>query len=228
MKKIFSIILLFCLGTSAFAVEYNNLNKEKKTEKYKAPSFLKGFGLATAYYRQLPNNTNKDKLVDLATQAKDDDNLISGNKYIYNRKFQIIKRNVYDAEFPEKAETIFMPNYPKALTYFAESAKETKSPIAAYEGLMIIRTYLGQNYKNSKKLINKFTDILYKNGDCEGYLSEGRKFLYGTNNVKQDVKKAKNIFTKGLKVCSNVSYYGTVMYSKILTANIIIKQKSKK
>ena len=229
MSFIKTSILTILAVSTMFGATYQKVSDSKiEKVKYNVPEFLKGMGLAEAYYRQLPNDKNKDDLVDLATQAKEDQDFLDGNKYIYNKKYQLLQKDIYDAEFPQKPKTILMPDYPKALYAFSKSVEKTGSPISAYEGLMIIRNYLGPNFRNTKDLRMKFTDVLYNNGDCEGYLEKGREYLYGAEGVSKDPKKAKEIFKEGLTVCNNVNYFGTILSSKMLTADIYIKKENKK
>jgi len=226
--KIAPILLTAFLSVSALHAEfYINVDKEapKKVE-YKVPDFLKGMDLAEAFFRQLPEGMNKDQIVDMMTMVKNDRDFEMGNKVLYNDRYKLKKKNVYDQEFPGAPQTILMPNYPKALEYFTKSVQKNKNPIAAYEGIMIINTYLGKNYKNNKKLLKIFEDVLFKAGTCEGYLARGKRLLYGYDNTPVQLDAAAKIFQKGLKKCQNVNYYGTVMSSKLLTVESY-KRKNK-
>ena len=94
-------ILSILVTVSVFGATYQKVSDVKvKKIKYDVPGFLKGMGLAEAYYRQLPNNKDKDDLVDLATQAKNDQDFFFFIKYFYNKKYQLLQKDTYDAEFP--------------------------------------------------------------------------------------------------------------------------------
>ncbi len=229
MRILTSIVLTIFLSVSAYAVNYKKVNVDNKNSEYKIPNFVQGMGLAEAYFRQLPKKMNKKEWNNIILKMKSDKNFIKANNYLYNKRFQILKKDVYDPEFHGIGKTILVPNYPKALEFFTKSVEKTKSTISAYEGLMIIKSFLGKKYKNNKVLAKKFTLILYRNNTCEGLYSMGKSFLYGTKYIQKNPKKAKEIFIKGLKECNNISYYGTIFTSKILTANIYLKeQKSNK
>lgn len=224
-EKMFKKSILFAaiVTTSLYAVSYG----KPKADELKAPKLLKGMPLAESYFGQLPKDLTKDELVDLIDMLKDDEDFKKGNQYLYNGKYKIKKKNVYDAEFPLSPRTIEMANYPEALKYFEKSAK-SGNPVAAYEGALIIKNYLGESYKNAKKDMKLFMDVLYENKTCEGYLLKGRSLLYGRYGEKVDLKKAKMVFLEGLKKCKDISFYGNVFSGKLLTIDVKERRKGNK
>lgn len=225
-KSILASGLLVLATTSLMAVSYEKTKENKEDTSFKAPASLKKIPLAKGFYSQLPKDTAPAKLQKWNELVLEDRDFQRANDFIYNKKYQIVKENQYDAEFPGAPSTIAMPNYPKAIASLAESVRKTGNPIAAYEGSMIINTYLGLKFKNAKTMQKMFTEALYRERTCEGFLNKGKSLMYGTLE-KKNLTKAKQVLEEGIKRCKGVSFYEMAISSKMLSANMKMSREKR-
>jgi len=127
------------------------------------------------------------------------------NAYLYNKKYQKnIKITIGDPNVlkSQKVVTSKSPDYVSALRELASCAKDTNNPVAAWEGIKIITSYLGINYKTNIATYKKLSKILYNDKSCDGYLNYGDIFAKGIAE-KPNKKKAMKIFKEGKKLCTN-------------------------
>lgn len=125
------------------------------------------------------------------------------NTFIYDKEKQKdIKVSVGDPESKNKRETVVTksPDYGSALTALAECVNKTSNPIAAWEGLFIIKSFFGIDYKKNINAYKKFSKILYEDKSCDGFINQGDIYKNGIGE-KVDTKIALNIYTEGLQVC---------------------------
>jgi len=109
------------------------------------------------------------------------------------------KMIMYSAKSSKK---VYFPQYPEALEQLSIIVKETKNPLAAYQGMNIILL----NYMNTgptslaKKYTRIFSHTLAKADSCIGYLFYGRSYMQEfSNSPKYDF--AIRIFEQGKKQC---------------------------
>ena len=138
------------------------------------------------------------------------------NSYIYDKKYQKnIKITIGDPNVlkSQKVVTSKAPDYVSALRELASCAKDTNNPIAAWEGVKIIISFLGINYKTNVATYKELSRILYNDKSCDGYLNYGNIFAKGIAE-KPDKEKAMKIFKEGKKLCTN-SWYKVVFEMKL-------------
>jgi len=219
------------LATIALGLMFQSLMAgETKPMGMTPPASLDGMESPRAFYYQLPKSTSEERMAEYEKFIDTDPDFVMGNKYLYDQEFRLTEKDIYDPEFPAAPKNVSMPNYPSALDSFYKSVRKVENPIAAYEGHMIIKTYLGYKFKNAKKYDKLFVDVLYKYRTCEGMLEKGRNYMYGKNE-KRDLYRAVDIFTEAEKLCKDNGFYGISIYSKKSAAKIklrIMKDNKKK
>jgi len=130
---------------------------------------------------------------------------INANKFIYDDDkkvemvFDIKKSDVLKGM---KNKKVKIANFNKALESLESCVKQTKNPIAAWEGMYIINSYFGLNNKENIATYKILSKVLYKDKSCDGYISQGKLYDEGYG-VKPNKKKALKIYTEGTKRCTS-------------------------
>lgn len=126
-----------------------------------------------------------------------------------------------------KKGKIAVPDYIKALELFYKSAKAKNNPLSAFTGLNIINSYIPIVDKKTVEMKTYFIKVLYANSSCKGFLEKGdREFFIERKDKNFLFPHSLKIYTTGLKLCDTVSYYGTLLESRI--ARIELMQKNNK
>lgn len=138
------------------------------------------------------------------------------NEYIYNPMLQKnIKLTIGDPNTPKNQKIIKSktPDYVSALNTLVKCAKDTNNPIAAWESVKIIISFLGINYKTNVAKYKEMSKMLYKDKSCDGYMNWGNIYIKGIAE-KPDKQKAMKIFQEGQKLCKS-SWYKVVFEMKL-------------
>jgi len=162
------------------------------------------------------NGGNKTpEAIKLPTQ---DINLKNGLDYLENpEKMVSVDVDFTDPEnkhAPKKVVKQTLPDYVKALKEFKTSFDKNKNSIAAYQGLILIKTVFNKN--KELEYFGKFSKALYDNEKniCIGYIDYGETLQNGYYQ-KIDTTKALQIYKEGLanKTCNG--WYKNILAGKI-------------
>ena len=111
-----------------------------------------------------------------------------------------------------------MPDYPNALKTLKKCVENNGNPVAAYEGISIINSYLGKQNKENMQAYKLFSEILYKDKSCLGYLNYGDVYSRGVA-TKVNKQKALSIFKEGQKYCTG-DWYKVVLEMRVNNTRI--------
>lgn len=169
--------------------------------------------LADAYFGQ-----QKDEKRALENRKfLQDECFVKANEFIYNpNKQKEISFNQGDPHKPEEQVkvTTKVADYDSALKALYACVAQSGNPVAAWEGLYIINTYTA-GVLASKKIeeYRKFSEVLYNDQSCDGYLHYGDVFGKGIG-TKPNKDKALKIYKQGLEVCDQ-SWHNMVIQMRI-------------
>lgn len=123
---------------------------------------------------------------------------------------------------PKKIIKQTLPDYVKALKEFKTSFDKNKNSIAAYQGLVLIKTVFNKN--KELEYFGKFSKALYDNEKniCTSYIDYGETLQYGYYQ-KIDIQKATQVYKEGL-----VNKNCTGWYKNVLAGKIDLLEMSKK
>ncbi len=168
--------------------------------------------LANAYIKQYKGNRTLDETKKLLEQPC----FIDANSYLYDEDKQRLITTKSSSENKErrgKEIQYRVPNYGIIIQKITKCVDSTSNPIAAFEGLYIINTFLGINYSNTINDYKKFSEILYKDKSCSGFIAMGDKYKKGLAS-KVDKKKALKIYEEGYSLCKE-GWYTTALEMRI-------------
>ena len=198
MKK-----LLVSIGIVSFVVVGVNSQEIQLSEKY---IMINGF---VQDYKG--NKSIKD-----IKKFTDSQCFKNANEYLYNPSLQkdfLVREGNANLPREQVESTHKVANYPEALKSFTQCVKRTQNPLAAWQGMIIIKNFLGINYNQNIDAYRLFSKTLYKNMNCTGYLNYGDIHAKGIN-TKPDLKKAKRIYMEGKEMCKN-GWISTVLTMKL-------------
>lgn len=198
------IILLLIVAITLLVAKNNNLQ-------------LDTFVLSKAYEKQFKGYRSNDDRHSLLN----DSCYKEGAKYLTSSiKMKEVSFNSGDAEiYASQLKKIkkMMPDYENALHTFYKCVKQNSNPIAAYSGLTILNNYLGKNTRKKIQAFSLFSEVLYKDKSCMGYLNYGDVFYKGIGN-KVDKTKALKLYKEGQKQCTS-DWYSFVLQMRVNNAS---------
>ena len=186
----------------------------------KAPLLSKDYPIINAYQGQYKGSrtfSQNQKLTQTECFSK-------ANKFIYDDTYKKeLKLKIGDPNVLKSQKTVMRKtaDYKSALIALKDCAIKNHNPIAAWEGLKIISSFLGINYNGNIKDYRTYSKILYDDKSCDGYVNYGDINAKGIYQ-KPNHEKAKKIFKEGLKVCKGI-YQNIVLNIKL--TNLEIKRK---
>lgn len=162
-----------------------------------------------------------DRSIQENKKLLNDNCFIEANKYLTDvEKMKIVDLDSGDPEILKTIKKIkrSMPDYPNALKTLRKCVDSSGNPLAAYEGLHIINSYLGKSNKENMQTYKVFSEILYRDKSCIGYLNYGDVYSKGIA-TKVDKHKALSIFKEGKKYC-NSDWYKVVLEMRINNTHV--------
>jgi hypothetical protein len=188
-KSIKKQIVLFAIS-GLLLTEVVNANDVISSDK---------FPIVNAYFKQYKGTRSIS-----ATEALLNEKcFIEANAFIHDKsKQKEVKVTLGDPESNKPKETAMVksPDYGSAITALAACVKKTSNPIAAWEGLYIIKSFYGIDYKNNIDAYKSFSKVLYEDKSCEGFLAQGDIYKDGIG-TKVNKKAALKIYKEGIKEC---------------------------
>jgi len=170
------------------------------------------YPIINAYLKQYVGERNFNETQSLAqTQC-----FKGANEYIYNpikQKTVIVDVGDLNILADTKKVKTKVANYTKALKELNNCVRIENNPLAAWEGIYIINSFIGINYKSNIKMYKRFANTLYKDQSCLGYLSQGDIYNKGIA-TPIDRKKALLIYKQGLNLCTD-GWLNMVLKSRI-------------
>ena len=157
------------------------------------------YPLVNAYITQYKGNKNLEQIQELAHTKC----FIDANNFIYNKKYQKnMKMLTGDPNIlkSQGTKTVKVANYTEAVKKLSECVVQENNPLAAFEGLTIIKSFIGIDYKKNVQDYKRFSEILYNDKSCNGYVEYGEMFAKGIA-VKPNKNKALKIYTEGKELC---------------------------
>lgn len=208
MKKSLVILCSFIL---CFQL---NADSNIPSQQQNKPTF--GYTMADAF---IPGaGLNDQDLQILISKTKNDISWNEANKYLYDPAYfyagQPIKEDVENKY--SKIVVPKIPNYQKALEALMRSVTLSGNPVSAYEGVTILKSYIGYEKPEQKDMYIKMVTALYKAKHCDGYLS------FADIQNSSDVKL--KIYEEGLMKCNKIKPYSFLIGSQIARTKINSKK----
>lgn len=206
-KFLLSVAFMFQYSQAA-DLSVQSPNQQKNTfGNAISDAFIPGSGL------------NQQDMQYLISKTKSDPSWNEANKYLFDETY-FYEGKATQSDVENKYSKIVvpkMPNYPKAIESLNRSVIISNNPVSAYEGMVILKSYLGYEKPEQKEMYNKFVSILYKAKHCDGFLSYAD--LQTTNEAK--IK----IYEEGLMKCNKIKPYSFLLGSQIARLKNSIKVK---
>jgi hypothetical protein len=159
------------------------------------------FPIVNAYVKQYKGKRD----IEQTKKLLEDKCFISANGFIYDANKQIsvevISGDPHDKS-TQKTRYKKIPDYKNALNTLGNCIKENNNPVAAWEALFIINSYIGLDIKENGEIYKNASKILYDEKSCDGILNYGDIHSKGIS-IKPDKQKALKIYKDGSAICNS-------------------------